>query len=525
MDDPLAPFRWHPEPELIGLRDQATSRAALERAGEATWRASLDWLYDQALVRAFGQPTGYSELRQRYFGERGGPSPAPADPVPLQAVLDEFTARIAPHTLNSYHPRALSYFTPPPLVASIAGEILAQWTNQGIDVWHAGPGGALVEEEVIRWLCDLIGYDGRAFGLCTSGGVMANFIALALVRDVHLRRVRSLPQAPRGSALEGVRVYTGDQTHFSIARAIDELGFPPETLVVLPADAAFRLHAAPVAEAIARDRAAGLTPVAVCAVAGSTNTGSVDLVPELGALAAREGLWLHVDAAYGGAARLSARDADRVPGLDLADSVTVDPHKWFFQAYDLGALLVKDGEHLHQTFDRSPEYYRGHLAGDAPAAGAPPARGVDFYRLGFEGSRRLRALKLWLTWHHLGTSGLARLVERTTDTAAYLADQCRESGDLEALPADPELSVVCFRHLPGGPDGAEAMGAPALDAHQERLAAALEASGEGWLSTTVLRGTTWLRAGIVNYLTSEADIDRLLEVLRALADRRPGTVG
>ncbi len=293
------------------------------------------------------------------------PGPAPQDPAPLQAVLDEFTERIAPHTLNSYHPRALSYFTPPPLVASIVGEVLAQWTNQGVDVWHAGPVAAFVEEEVVRWLCDLVGYGDESFGLLASGGVMANFIAMALVRDVHLRALTGASRPPRGAALEGVRVYASDQTHFSIARALDELGFPPETLVSVPSDDRFRLHAAPVAEAIAKDRAAGLRPVAIAAVAGSTNTGSVDLVPELADLADREGLWLHVDAAYGGAARLSARDKDRVPGLHLADSVTIDPHKWFFQAYDVGALVVRDGRHLRDTFDRSPEYYRG---GEAPVA-------------------------------------------------------------------------------------------------------------------------------------------------------------
>ena len=524
MDDPLAPFRWHPEPELIGLRDADASRKALERAGEATWRASLDWLYDEAMVRAMGTPTGYAELRQLYFGEAGGPGAAPADPQTLQAVLDEFTARIAPHTLNSYHPRALSYFTPPPLVASIAGEVLAQWTNQGIDVWHAGPVGAFVEEEVVRWLCDLAGYGAGSFGLLTSGGVMANFIAMALVRDVHLRRLAGLDRPPRGAALEGARVYTGDQTHFSIARALDELGFPPETLVVLPADDHFRLHAEPAAAAIEADRAAGLRPVAICAVAGSTNTGSVDLVPELAALAAREGLWLHVDAAYGGAARLSARDAGRVPGLELADSVTIDPHKWFFQAYDVGALVVRDGAHLHQTFDRSPEYYRG---GESPAdgpGGDPDAAHEDahagqlnFYKLGFEGTRRFRALKLWTSWKHLGTSGFGRLIEHNDDLAAYLAASCAEADDLDMLPEAPELSVVCFRHLPGGSAAAAAMPEDQLDAHQDRLAAALEATGDGWLSTTTLRGRTYLRAGIVNYLTTEADIDRLLATLRLLA--------
>ena len=372
----------------------------------------------------------------------------------------------------------------------------------------------------MRWLCDLVGYGDGSFGLLASGGVMANFIAMALVRDVHLRALTGRERPPRGAALEGVRVYASDQAHFSIARALDELGFPPETLVSVPSDERFRLHGAPVAEAIAKDRAAGLRPVAIAAVAGSTNTGSVDLVPELAALADREGLWLHVDAAYGGGARLSARDKDRVPGLHLADSVTIDPHKWFFQAYDVGALVVRDGRHLRDTFDRSPEYYRG---GEGPLAAADDAHGDDhagqlnFYKLGFEGTRRFRALKLWATWKHLGTSGLGRLIEANDDVAAYLARRCVEADDLEAFPEAPELSVVCFRHLPGGRAAATAMSKDDLDAHQDRLAATLEASGDGWLSTTSLHGATWLRAGVVNYLTTEADIDRLLETLRRLA--------
>ncbi len=237
-----------------------------------------------------------------------------------------------------------------------------------------------------------------------------------------------------------------------------------------------------------------------------------------------------MDAAYGGAARLSTRDADRVPGLDLADSVTIDPHKWFFQAYDVGALVVRDGAHLHQTFDRSPEYYRGGEAA-APESG-PAARGehvgdegddahagqLNFYKLGFEGTRRFRALKLWASWKHLGTSGLGRLIEDNDDLAAYLAARCAEADDLELLPEEPELSVVCFRHLPGGAVAAASMPPAELDAHQDRLATALEASGDGWLSTTTLRGRTYLRAGIVNYLTTEADIDRLLATLRELAE-------
>jgi aromatic-L-amino-acid/L-tryptophan decarboxylase len=306
----------------------------------------------------------------------------------------------------------------------------------------------------------------------------------------------------------------------------------------VPAGDDFRLHAAPVAEAVARDRAAGLLPVAIAAVAGSTNTGSVDAIGELADLAAREGLWLHVDAAYGAAARLSARDAALVGDLDRADSVTVDPHKWLFQAYDIGGLMVRDGSALARAFGgRRPEYYRaGHgpaggngarpqpaTAADGDGDGADDGHGspdqLNFWRLGFEGTRRWRALKLWLSWKHVGSEGLGRLVQANIDLARHLAARIAASPDFEALPAHAELSVVCFRHLPGGRP-APAPGTPeaaALDAHQDRLQHALEASGEGWVSTTQLRGATYLRAGILNTQSTTDDIDDLLDILRRLA--------
>jgi glutamate/tyrosine decarboxylase-like PLP-dependent enzyme len=511
----LARFAWHPEPELIGYREEGASRVALEQLGDATWRAALEFLYGTTQRRAMGDPAAYDDLRDAYFGRGRGPSGAPAGPTPYAGVLDEFAARISGRLMNAQHPRQFGYFTPPPLPISIMGELLAQMANQGVDVWHAGPVAAFVEEEVVRWLCDMVGYGAGSFGLLTSGGVMANFMAMALARDIHLGRLLGAGHPPRGALLENVRVYTSDQTHFSIARSLDELGFPPETLEVVPSDDRFRLRGERVAAAVVRDRAAGLTPFAIAAVAGSTNTGSVDAVGELADVAADEDLWLHVDAAYGGAARLSKRDAHRVPDLELADSVTVDPHKWFFQAYDIGGLVIRDGRHLGVTFGgRSPEYYRG---GETPGSDAPDADGdgtgeqLNFYKLSFEGTRRWRALKLWMSWKHLGTDGFGRLIEANDDLAAHLARRCAEAADFEAIPDEPELSVVCFRHLAPGLDGHP------LDAHQDALQAALERSGDGWLTTTRLRGATWLRAGIVNYLSTEDDIDQLLDTLRSLA--------
>jgi aromatic-L-amino-acid decarboxylase len=532
--DPLARFRWHPEPELLGIGDEASSRAALERLGSAAWQTSLDYLYREGVRRGTG-PETYAELRERYFGAMGGPGPAPAAPAPAAEILADFTIRLAPYQLNPYHPGVLSYFTPPPLVLSIVGELLAQWVNQGVDVYQAGPIGAFVEEEVNRWLCDLVGYGAGSWGVLTSGGSMANLVALTVVREVHLARLAAAagaglpataaldpdrlaaagvavyPAAPRGAALDGVRVYASDQAHFSIARALDILGFPEATLHVVPSDARFRLRGADVARAVAEDIAAGLRPLAIAAVAGSTNTGAVDATGELADLAASHGLWLHVDAAYGGAALLSAREASRVPDLARADSITIDPHKWFFQAYDIGGLLVRRQQDLRQTFHREPEYYRHGSPGEEP---------IHWHQYSFEGTRRFRALKLWASWKHLGTAGFGRLVEMNLELAAHLAARIAESDDLEAIPGGaPDLSVVCFRHVPGGLARAAALEAsdPAsLDRYTDLLCTALNRSGEGWLSTTILRGRTCLRAGIVNYLSSPEAVDAVLATLRRL---------
>jgi glutamate/tyrosine decarboxylase-like PLP-dependent enzyme len=334
---------------------------------------------------------------------------------------------------------------------------------------------------------------------------MANLMALAVAREVHLRRVLRLDHPPRGRALEGARVYASDQTHFSVARGLDVLGFPPDTLHVVASDDRFRLHGDRVAAAIAADRALGLTPFAISAVAGSTNTGSVDDVASLASIARRENLWFHVDAAYGGAVRLSARDAARVPGLELADSVTIDPHKWFFQAYDIGALLVRRRADLLATFSRSPEYYASSRPEDEP---------LNWYEYSIEGTRRFRALKLWMSWQHLGTRGLGGLIEHNDDLATYLASRLRDADDFE-LVCEPELSVVCFRHVPAE---IAARDASAIDRYQAALQRALEIDGSAWVSVTTLRGATYLRAGIVNQHATRAEIGTLLASLRRLSE-------
>jgi aromatic-L-amino-acid/L-tryptophan decarboxylase len=492
VPDPLD----HPEPELIDTRDAARSRAPLERLGERTWREALDWLYGTAAERPTA-PDLYPEMRRSFFGDAAGPGPAPTAGSPIDRVLTEFRERLAPHSFAAQHPGSYSYFTPPPLPVAIAGETLARWLNQGIDVWLAGMAAPFVEEESIAWLRDLVGYGDGSWGVLTSGGVMANVMAVAVAREVHLATLLETDTPPRGGRLDGVRAYASDQTHFSIERGLDLAGFPAGTLRVIPSDREFRLHADAVAAAVAEDREAGLRPFAIFGVAGSTNTGAVDDVPALAELAEREGLWLHVDAAYGAAARISPREAPKVPGLERADSLTVDPHKWLFQPYDIGGLLVRRREALLRTFHREPEYY---------AVWSPEERPLHWYQYSLEGTRPFRALKLWLSWKHLGSAGFARLIERTVDLAASLTALARERG-FEVI--EPQLAVVCLRLVPPGLDEERA------DELQRRLQRALEVSGDGWLSTTALRGRTWLRAGVINYLSTDADAERILDRLVA----------
>jgi aromatic-L-amino-acid/L-tryptophan decarboxylase len=499
------PFDWHPDADVIDITDESASRDRLEALGEATWREALDWLYGQAMQRPVNGDS-YPQARKRFFGTDGQPSPAPGLPTTWPSVLEEFRLRIAPATFNAQNPGSFSYFTPPPLAVSIVGETLAQWINQGVDVFHAGPVGAFVEEEVVGWLMDLVGFGPEGWGVLTSGGVMANIMALAVARDVHLARVMGSSSPPRGGDLDRARVYASDQAHFSIGRGLDLLGFPAGALRIVASDERFRLSVDALVQAVASDRAEGLTPLAIAAVAGSTNTGSIDDVGGLADIARAEGLWLHVDAAYGGAARLSSRHGGRVPGLARADSITIDPHKWFFQPYDIGALLVRDREDLYRTFHRAPEYY---------PSPHPEAEPLHWYQYSMEGTRRFRALKLWMSWKHLGTQGLGRLIDRNLDLAAYLAARCRDEPDLEALPPEPALSVVCFRHLPRD---RPSMTDEALDSYQGAIQRALEVSGDAWVSTTTLAGRTFLRAGIVNYLSDETDVDRMLVAIRRASE-------
>ena len=358
-----------------------------------------------------GEPIGYAEPAYLVLRTDGRARAAPrTSRRPLAAILDEFRTRVAPHQLNAYHPRSLSYFTPPPLLA--VGRRRAPRPGRPSRASTSGTparSATFVEEEVIRWLCDLVGYGAGSFGLLTSGGVMANFLgdgARPRRPPAGLRGSRGPPRGRRRSRVSG-SIPPIRPTSRSAGRSTSSASRLTPWSSCRPTTASGCAPSRP-PTAIRRDRAAGLTPMAISAVAGSTNTGSVDRHRRARRRwREREGLWFHVDAAYGAAARLSPRDAGRVPGLERADSVTVDPHKWFFQAYDIGGLVVRDGALLERDVRRAPARVlpRRREPGTTKAADAGrrprrrPRRSPDqlnFWQLGFEGTRRWRALKLWM---------------------------------------------------------------------------------------------------------------------------------
>ena len=400
-----------------------------------------------------GDPASYAEMRARFFGDGGGPAAAPASPTPIGEILDEFRARLAGGQMNAQHPRQFGYFTPPPLPVSMMGELLAQMTNQGVDVWHAGPLATFVEEEVVRWLCDLVGFGAGSFGLLTSGGVMANFMGMTLARDIHLGRLLGAGRPPRGAMLDGVRVYTSDQTHFSIAPGARPARVPARDArrhrvrraLPAPRGAGRRGHRARPGRRADPVRDRRRSP-------GRRTRARWTLVGELADVAAAEDLWLHVDAAYGGAARLSARDAGRVTDLERADSVTVDPHKWFFQAYDIGGLLVRDGRAPRPGLRRSGARVlpRRRNAG----RGDPPTTTTRTSSTSTSSASRAPAAGARSSSGCRGSTsaptGSPVSSRPTTTTPRSSRDCCAESDDFEAVPEVPELSVVCFRHLPGG---------------------------------------------------------------------------
>lgn len=472
----------------------ANLAAAHERLGRAALRIITDYAraLDAAPVCSAATP---AEL-ERLFDE-----PLPREGRSAEEIFSQFERDLLPHAMNIPSPRYYGLFNPTPLPVAVWADALASAINQNGAAWRNSPSASVVEARVLRWLCELVGYPAESFGTLTSGGSEANLLGLKCARDRAARDARD--RGVRASAAKGNLVaYASEQCHYSLVKCVDILGLGRENLRKIETDARFHIRTDLLREAIEQDLAEGNTPVCIAGAAGATSTGIIDPLDELADLAAEFGLWLHVDAAYGGGLALSEKYRGRLRGIERADSVTVDPHKWFFVPFACGAVLVRGGGRvLRDAFDITPEY----LSEDRGGADVE----YDFFRYGQLGTRRFNALKVWMALKHLGVEGYAEIVERQLGLAEHLAARLDALDDFERV-GEVETALCCARFLPAGFKG-KAGGEQ--DELQKALQQRVERGGRAWLATTVLHGRRALRVNVNSYLTERRHVDDLVELL------------
>jgi glutamate/tyrosine decarboxylase-like PLP-dependent enzyme len=417
--------------------------------------------------------------------------PLPEKGIALEEILARFKNEIAANAMDVPSPRYFGQFNPTPLPIGVWADALSSMLNQNAGAWRNGPTSAMIEARVIRWLCDLLDYGPQSFGTLASGGSEANLIALKCARDSVANDIKDhgVRKAP-GDLV----IYASEQCHYSIDKSADILGLGREGVRKIPTDNRFHIIPDALREAIAKDCYAGLIPCCIVGVAGSTSAGVIDPLEELAEIAQENRCWYHVDAAYGGPLAFSPKHKDMLRGINLADSITFDPHKWMFVPFSCGAMLVRDGGRvLRESFDMTPEY----LSEDRGGADVE----FDFFRYGQMGTRRFNSLKLWMAIKFMGREGYAKAVEHQIDMTRYLAQRLDGLENFTRV-GEVETAVCCFRL-----NGAE------TDRLQQRLQQIIERSGEAWLTTTVLHGRRALRANVNSFLTEKHHIDSLVELL------------
>jgi aromatic-L-amino-acid decarboxylase len=469
--------------ELPSLRLDATREEALGRAAAIVaeaWRS-----FDRPRP---GQPAVDDRLREllRAALPAGGSSA-------IGALED--AARVLDTSLAQPRPRFFAFVGSSGLEIAVLGDLLASCFDVNLALWAGA--ASEVEEQAVRWVSEFIGFPAAA-GAFTSGGTISNVTALAAARE------RALPGTRRcGMVEQAGALYCSGEAHYSVVRAAELLGIGSDRVRGLRQDGARRLAPEEVAAAIDRDRDAGIASIAVVATAGTTLTGAVDPIDALADVCAERGTWLHVDGAYGAAAASTTSAGHLFAGLERADSVTLDAHKWLFLPKACGVVLVRRREDLHGALAHEEDYVPHDR---------PEHHMVD---ITLEYSRPFRALKLWLAFRAHGADAIRDAIERNLRQARLLHDELAACDDVELLCGEPPLSVVPFRHVPHG--------VADLDAHNLRLVAALQETGDVWVAPATVDGKVCLRPCVVNYRTTDEDVRALVELAceagRALAAR------
>jgi aromatic-L-amino-acid decarboxylase len=418
--------------------------------------------------------------------------PMPRVGQPLQALFEEFEQVVVPNSTHTAHPRFLPYVQPSPNALSPYADHLAGVVNQNCNLWHLSPAANVVEQTVLRWFADLFGLPQSAGGIITSGGSMANMVALTAARD------NALGAQARSEGLQGgsapLVLYTSEEVHSSIDKAVSMLGLGTRHLRHVATDAEFRMRLDLLEQAVAADRAAGLRPFCVVASAGTVTTGAIDPIEQLSEFCRANGLWLHIDGAYGALTALSPRFRKRMSAIGLADSVSLDPHKFLFCAFEAGCVLVRDRQHLRHAFHAQPSYLTMTEDPDF----------IDFANQGPQLSRAFKALKVWWSLKHFGANAYGRVIDRMQDLALTMGRRIDAHPDFELL-APVVFNCVCFRLR------------SLDDAGNRRVLKQLVDSGDAFLGPASVKGRTGLRACFMNLRTTEADVDFIVERLATLA--------
>lgn len=417
--------------------------------------------------------------------------PPPEAPRGWQATVDRVAREVFAPMGHVKHPRFFAYVPGPSNFVGAMADALAASFNPFAGAWGVAPGAAQVELVTVDWLRAACGLPEGAGGLFVSGGSMANLTALAVARHRRL-----------GEDFGRAVIYCSEQTHSSIERGARVLGFRAGQLRKLPVDEGFRLRMDALESAVEEDTARGLDPFCVVATAGTTNTGAVDPLSAIAQLCRARGMWMHVDGAYGAAAALTDAGRQALRGIADADSVSIDAHKWLFQPFECGCVLVRDGNALKDTFRLVPEYLR-----DSDRA----TEEVNFRDRGVQLTRGFRALKLWMTVQVFGMAALRGAIAWGVRLAEAAEEELRASDAWEVV-TPAQLGIVTFRYRRAGLDAA------ALDDLQRRLTSALTADGFAMLSTTVLSGRTVLRLCTINPRTTEDDVRETVRRLGWLAE-------
>jgi aromatic-L-amino-acid decarboxylase len=450
------------------------SHEELSHVGEQALRLALGYWQSVESRPAYPETSGEETMRlfARPWPEEGLGS----------AALDDF-ARIAEHARPSGG-KFFGYVFGSGEPVGALGDLLASALNQNVGAWRSAPAAVTIERTVVGWLADAVGCSGFTGSLC-GGGSAANLMALAMAREAKL-------PANEAGTRPGT-VYASEQVHMSVPKAVALLGIGRANLRLIPVDDDLRMRTDVLEAAIAADRRTGITPMAIVATAGTVSVGAIDPLPQLAEIASREGLWLHVDGAYGGLAALAVPDKFR--GLYLADSLSLDAHKWLYQPVDCGCLLFKDPQVARDTFAHSGDYVR--------VLAENPAETFAFFEESMELSRRFRALKLWMSLQYHGKRAFKEAISRDLAHARLLAETIRSQPELELL-APVLLSAVCFRHRTKDNAG---------------ILRRVNLRGRVYLSNATVRDQFALRACFVNHRTNADDVRAIVtEVLTAASE-------